>query len=869
MGKLASIILGTISVLAISYYILSPAFSPVTNWFGTLIGYKLTMLLGLMYLFAGNPLHHPVLIPAWALVALVVALSSRKILRAILSAMLVYSLSLLFAVMAVISLLFQFIPTTLPGAGSSPISSSSAGFPSMSMLPPVPPGSDIISILNEPVIGTFINSVLSALSSPVKQSAGTAGPSSLIGQLSFLDPLILHIAENAIIFVVLAGLFAYLLREVVRRLGTRELKTGTAQKAVSCFIIASLVISVLLAHSTVGSAYPSSGGPLNPGSMQGANSSFGLRTRATESTAYMPYLNTLSSLLSRYSGQDIFPQLRPGSDTPYTAVSDGVTPDRFNSSASSMSTNFTWSGGSYVEMNAAFASKSGNSNDIYLFARGTGQSAGTNGTQWYSSGAVSHSMFTAVIESAGLPNFFLEGGLPSISAGGFNPGFAYSNAIPPLLIVEAFQGSTGATGIEAGYEVALLAHTMHISQPMLALRLARSVSINGSATNVSIYIYGGDYNFARLAAGYLNGMVSGFQSSGLIVPYMEMIRSGYFIPSATRDSVNGSVMVAAYASPRGLALLPAQASSLFGNATRSAGIALIAGIGIRNSVLNFSQTGNITLTRLTDYSRTIYFDSSANLSVLAIGAPSGNASTSTGATFSGTGFKIYTSNTSYGSLFGVAPQNNSSVSLVSGAGIDPGNVSVHASSAFPADLRVRTSVMNNGGRENVKTVVYNGGVDAISNIAVNESSLLEYYGNQIAVISGKPDGFYQTLSPGQSVTLSYTIELNGVGLYLLPPLVSVSYQLMQNSFNMSYSSSKFFRSGNPDVFYASNSVIESFLHGVSRFVSVLRPLAQPIVGDFYVFDTIIILFFILAFYIEYRAFMKWKHLRESNRQSLE
>ncbi|MBX8636272.1 MAG: hypothetical protein KIS30_09160 [Thermoplasmata archaeon] len=46
-------------------------------------------------------------------------------------------------------------------------------------------------------------------------------------------------------------------------------------------------------------------------------------------------------------------------------------------------------------------------------------------------------------------------------------------------------------------------------------------------------------------------------------------------------------------------------------------------------------------------------------------------------------------------------------------------------------------------------------------------------------------------------------------------------------------------------------------------------LARPIAGDFYVFDTIIILFFILAFYIEYSAFSKWNKLRHSGSKRLE
>ncbi len=317
MGKLSSIILGTIGVLAVSYYFLSSAFSPVTSWFGPLIGYKLTLLLGLMYLFAGNPFHHPVLILAWALIGFVIAISSRRILRAILSAMVVYTLSLVFAVMAVASLLFQFIPSSLPGAVSSPTVPATGGFPTISLLPPTPPGSDIISVLNEPVIGTFINSVLSALSSQSSRLATGSGPASLTDRLSFLDPLILHVVENSIIFIFLAGLLAYLIREGIGRLGTRGRETGVAQKAVALFIVAIILISFLLSHTVAGPAgSPSISDMLKTDGIHAGPGKANSSTGVSDSTGYLSYLNELSGLLSGYCGYGLLPQFHASSGTP-------------------------------------------------------------------------------------------------------------------------------------------------------------------------------------------------------------------------------------------------------------------------------------------------------------------------------------------------------------------------------------------------------------------------------------------------------------------------------------------------------------------------------------------------------------------------
>ncbi|MBX8638508.1 MAG: hypothetical protein KIY11_09170 [Thermoplasmata archaeon] len=871
MGKLASIILGTICVLGVSYYIMSQAFSPITNWFGPIAGYKLTLLLGLMFLFAGNPIHHPILIPAWAIIASVIAVLSRKILRAILSAMIVYTLSLIFAVMAVASVLFQFIPPSMPSAGSSPTIPGAGAFSPFSMLPPTPPGSDIISILNEPVISTFVKGVMSFFSTHTSQSFSGLGPTSIMNQFSFLDPLILHIAENSIIFIFLTGLFAYLIREGIGRFSTGGVGSSVAPKAIAFFIVASLLMTVLMCHPVAGSAGPSSiGDMIAAGSFPAVTDNTKTNAGASNPAVCLSYLNDLSGLLSAYYGYAMLPRFQTpsGTSSSLRVAATGAL-NMSNHSAGSMYANLTWTKESYVELNAAFASASGNSNDLYLFARGTGQPANTNSSLWYSGRPVADSLFTAVIGSSGLPNFFLNSNLSTFSAGGFSPGFAYSNAIPSLLIVVVFLGNTTSTSVEASTEITYLSQTLHIPTPTLALNLGRNVSVNGTTTSVSVYIYGGAYNFARISAGYVNGMVSGFGSSGLIVPFADMIKSGYFVPSASPDSVNGSLILAAYASHPGLSLLPNQVSSLFGNSTGSPGIALLAGLGVRNTVFNSSQTGNITLSSLTGYSKTINFEADSNLSVLAVGAPSNMTNTSAGAVFSGIGFKIYASNVSYRSGFGMVPQNSSDIYFVNGTGMNPADISIRASTTFPADLRVKTNVIREGSYEKVSTLIYNNGREPINNMIVNESSLQEYYGVSITTISGSPNAIYQALQPQQSVTLSYKIELKGVGLYLLPPLISISYQLMQKSFSMTYSPSKYYRSANPDVFCASNSVIESFLHGLSRFVTSLSILAQPIAGDFYVFDIIIILFFILAFYIEYRAFSKWNKLRHSGSKRLE
>lgn len=82
MGKLLGLIAGGIGVVMLSYYMVSPLYSPLINLLGPYLGYGLPLLLGIIGLLAGNPIHYYAIMISWIIIGIIVGISTRKGLRA-------------------------------------------------------------------------------------------------------------------------------------------------------------------------------------------------------------------------------------------------------------------------------------------------------------------------------------------------------------------------------------------------------------------------------------------------------------------------------------------------------------------------------------------------------------------------------------------------------------------------------------------------------------------------------------------------------------------------------------------------------------------------------------------------------------------
>lgn len=199
MGKLAAFLVGTFLLLALAYSELASGFSPLINWLGPVFGVPLQFLLGLIFMMVGNPIAYPSVLIAWIVVGVVIGLIVRRTGGAILSAFLAYAAGWLFLILTAVMIFFRLFPSGI----FSSLSTLSTGV----SVPPAPPGTDIATILHEPLL----NGLPSLFASVT--SGGGAFNSVTTGWVS----VILAWVGNFVLLLFVAGVTGLFSRKVFRR----------------------------------------------------------------------------------------------------------------------------------------------------------------------------------------------------------------------------------------------------------------------------------------------------------------------------------------------------------------------------------------------------------------------------------------------------------------------------------------------------------------------------------------------------------------------------------------------------------------------------------------------------------------------------
>ena len=154
MGKLTAVLSGIAILLIFSYYLLSVSFNPLINWIGPIIGFRLNLILGLLWLDQGTPLQYVSIFAIWAIVGLIVGLSSKKFGGVFGTAITIWVVVGLIMTISIGAIAIGF----LNGSNLNNL------FNSLPNLSNVPPGSDIYSILHEPVISRWFDLLLPLIS---------------------------------------------------------------------------------------------------------------------------------------------------------------------------------------------------------------------------------------------------------------------------------------------------------------------------------------------------------------------------------------------------------------------------------------------------------------------------------------------------------------------------------------------------------------------------------------------------------------------------------------------------------------------------------------------------------------------------------
>lgn len=825
MGKLTSLILGVIAIDALSYYVLSSYYTTIINWFGPILGYKMVMFFGFLFLFFGNPLQFTVLIIVWIIVGLVVALGSRRGLRSVGAASSLFFLTLGFFIL----LIFSFFEGSLLNGSSGTILSSTTSF-SLSAFPPPPPGSSLSQVLTAPVISALV-SLFEPLFSGVTTGSGLSSSSpnftSISGLASLFTPLITAFIENLVILLVSAGIFGAIIGRVAGGGGkkiSRSEKKGK-EKVITILIILLMVASIFALYAPLSPVTKSTQTFVSgTGDLDNLN-----YITSLESTAVDASLPSLTSTIPAYPSELVIPSIQ-------------------NSIAG------------YYEGIVSYVSQIGSIYNAYGFALASNS---TPGASYFQSQYIDSSIFTTLIGTSNLPAFLLGDSSINVTSSTFTQVSNFLNLVPQEILAFMYPGNLNATSSVASSEVAYVDSAMGEAFTQV-LALALSLGTQGT---VSLYVYTSGSPFGSFIGAFENSSVNNFYGSGLINVFSEKLSSGSFNTGAGNNS--GSLLFSAFLNFQKLKSISSSFSTIGNFTNGSAYLSIIGGATVSNYAVHSSGSmKNITLSQTLGYSSPIKFASGSAASILGLGAPTKSRVNSS--ILGGINFTGFIQGKSLTNLTGKSLNFSRVLQYNSTTGVDPGSVYMEVNWTFPANINVMLSTWDRGnGIVQVNTTLINNDSSPVYNLSLNESGILKYYGSYITNVSGKLDLYYPEIHSGQSVKSSFSFKPTGTGDYVLWNM-TMSYLEPSGSGSANKTISVVMP---PYVIYAPppfflvayNEAEYSTLSTTSHLFNIPFVSSQLLPG-FYGFDLIIALIVLLDVYIEIRAFRKYRRNRESGQK---
>ncbi len=816
MGKLTAYLAGVSLSLVMVYYYLSTFYSPLVQWVSPYFGPNVPIIMGIAFLYLGNPLHWPVLIASWTLVGIVVGIGARKGTRAVGAAILVYYTVAGFLALALFSLLFESIGGLSPGnfSGFTSLSTLASG----SLSPP--PGTNLYTILTEPLMGRML-SVISILSGSLALGGLTVNPaialpistggipySSFVYRIIFI--FLPSLIANFVLFLVVSGIVGWYLNRKINPRGSKGRKNRGKAVITAVSIIAVMILVSVLASS----------GNFSGDTHTGIN---GQEISHYEIAAY-------SSMFSK---------------TPlaYLYSDHGSSPLTANTSQVSA-----------LNYAAAVVGRYGDIYNIFSYA---GRQNGIPPSGWAGVARNYSSVFTIIAFSSNISRmvssmerdslFGLSSSFSSTSAIGaeFN---RYLNLIPGVTIVEDFIGNYSSTLPQASNESSLISKSMNLSGVSL---LSSFTLPPGYISNISVtstlYLYGAgiatyqsQYAALQTISGYL-------PESGTFGIFSDGLGNGYLVPGATPSSVNSSLMIVGYLNSREIENLisgtvgSGNLSSLLGN-----GVYLSGGIFQKSSEF-FSPPYrfHITASQMLNSGSQFTFPSDTTVYGLTLAVPQELSS--------GNETYIYHSYSNANNISIPVSGFGSYTHVNSTSVINPSLLSLNTTQVFPARLSIEISTERiNSTTVEINTTMHTFNGTVLSNFTISEYGLIASYPGIATLVDGKTN--YTTPYIGSRlVNYSYVVRFRNPGTYVMPnPLVS--YTLNGSSFSYGYSDPVIVVPM-PDVLSTLNAMEYQSAMLLSGFTGS-KILVEEIFPGLYFFDLIPIALVLVDIPLEYFWFRR-------------
>ncbi len=190
-----------------------------------------------------------------------------------------------------------------------------------------------------------------------------------------------------------------------------------------------------------------------------------------------------------------------------------------------------------------------------------------------------------------------------------------------------------------------------------------------------------------------------------------------------------------------------------------------------------------------------------------------------------------------------------------GGTIDPSSLELGVSGlTLPLNVKITKTVsdarVKEGSRVEVTVTIKNNDDDPMMNVELDDGGTISSYSLSSRLTSGSTSGYWPRIDPGQSETISYTIELENNGVYSLSP-AQMSYSHEDISFRKS--------SDKAEVRVALTQGTGIAFQTLGVFWGVLETALDLVTGgsgSMVLTGAVLVLGGLLAF-LEFRGFRKW------------
>lgn len=840
MGKLAAYLVGLVSAIALSYYVLSISYSPLIGWLGPVSGPSMMYVLSLLFLLFGNVLSSPALFATWVAVGVLIGLVGRKGTKAIGAAIAVYFSVWLFLGISALAMAQNI--SGVPGTGGiSPITTNFH-------VPPMPPGVTVSAILSEPLFQPLLSVISSIVSLPSFGGVSIGGVSGATGYSTgsvvstLVRTFVPYMLINLAILLVVSGLVGRAIHSVLhprerKRKGSSERgngspKSGKEKKSepegtsgfgenkvsITTGTVLALLIAVMFLMIPFNVQAPVSNGQGN------------------EAMAYVPNADGVSSHALLNATLSTASLGMAGESSAIVGAASNVT------------------GVNSLDYGAGIVSKNGNIYNLYAFLN----VSSNNDSQLLIPSSVAQPILSLLVVSNNLSDIFsalAADGIINVSAVDIFQSNQYFNLIPQAILILAFKGNLSTSSGLASRAATNLSGNIGGSSLSRFFAISVNLSQNsGNTTPVSLYAFSLSSRGGAAENYVLQRTPGRLPQDGMFTVFRDGINSGYLIPGESGSSVNGSIFIAGQIDVSNFSA--ANLTSMFNGtipSTSSGNLFFMGGLFERNSVIHSSSTTHtLTGSQIFNYDSSITFGVNSTVYGLTMIYPYVNESQPS---HQPEYRAIVYSTVSNLTLFVSA--DNTTYHLVDyGFTLDFSGVSQTTNNVFPADLSISVRVSRISGNSfNVTISVRNNDTSNIENSSLSGNILLGSYGQNMVMTSGSPTVNLSLLPPGENLTLTYDLSVSGVGVYYVANPI-FNYTLNNRTFSVTGQAVA--KSAQAPSFWSSSNEMTLTAFTVIFNAIHFPALVHVILPGFYVFDLIFVLLAALAVYLEYRAFSRWR-----------